>query len=116
MYNWQPIEKHTIKGNGVDFDDTIATNSGYPDFIPHDPIKGAVQALQNLDSMGYKIWIYTARPWSDYQNIESYCIEHDIPARRIICGKPLFKCIIDDKNVAFNGNWEKALVDVLFLE
>lgn len=115
-YKWAPMEKDGLRWVGVDWDETIVENTGFPDFIPTHPIKGAVKSLQKLDEMGYKVIIFTARPWSDYQNIESYCIEHDIPARRIICGKPLFKCIIDDKNVAFNGNWEKALVDVLFLE
>lgn len=29
-------------------------------------------------------------------------------ARRIICGKPLFNCVVDDKNIEFNGNWKEV--------
>ena len=107
--NWLPISKDEIKWLGVDFDDTIAHNSGYPDFIPQPPIEGAVEALRVLDKKGYKIVIYTARHWADYQNIEAYCRKYGIPARRIICGKPLFKWIIDDKNIEFHGDWQEVL-------
>ena len=110
------MEKESLRWLGVDWDETIVQNTGYPDFTPTQPIVGAVEALKKLDDLGYKIIIFTARPWSDYQNIENFCIEFEIPMRRIICGKPLFKAIIDDKNVAFNGDWKKALVDILYLE
>lgn len=116
MYNWTPIKNEEIKWIGIDWDDTVASNSGFPDFIPGEPLPGAVKALNKLNEMGYKITIFTARPWVDYQNIENYCEHYGIPVRRIICGKPLFKCIIDDKNVAFKGDWDKALVDVLYME
>lgn len=106
--NWTPITKEQIKGIGVDFDDTIASNTGFPDFIPREPLEGAVETLHKLTNQGYKIWIYTARPWTDYHNIEKYCEEYNIPARRIICGKPLFNCVVDDKNVEFNGNWNEV--------
>jgi len=116
MYNWTPIQKEDIRWILCDFDDTIAKNTGYPDFIPTTPIDGALQSLKKLDDMGYKIVIFTARPWVDYQNIENWCLEYGFPVRRIICGKPFGKCIVDDKNVAFNGDWKKALVDILYLE
>jgi len=104
--NWKPITKEQIKGIGVDFDDTIASNSGFPDFIPGEPLPGAVETLHKLVEQGYKIWIYTARPWTDYHNIEAYCEHYKIPARRIICGKPFFNCVVDDKNIEFDGDWK----------
>ena len=110
-YNWKPLEVSNIYWIGVDWDNCLVDNTGFPDFIPTKPLPGAIEAVKKLDKLGYKIIIYTARPWSDYQNIENYCLEYGIPARRIVCGKPLFKCIIDDKNVAFNGDWEKAFND-----
>lgn len=93
---------------GVDWDKTVVDNSGYPDFIPTTPIEGAVETLNKLNDDGWKIIIFTARPWADYQNIEKYCEEYKIPVRRIICGKPLFVCMIDDKNIEFNGNWKEV--------
>lgn len=111
MYKWKPLANEEIKWLGIDFDRTIADNDGFPNFIPKKPLKGAVESLQKLNNDGYKITIFTARPWADYSNIESYCEYYNIPVRRIICGKPLLKAMIDDKNVAFDGDWNKALED-----
>lgn len=112
-YIWQPLKNDEVKWIGVDFDDTIASNSSFPLYVPSEPLPGAVEALKKLNNMGYKITIFTARHWADYQNVENYCLHYGIPFRRIICGKPLFKCVIDDKNVAFKGDWEKAVEDCL---
>ncbi len=105
-------KKEELKWIGVDWDDTIFLNNGYPDFIPTKPIQDAVESLRKLVKKGFKIIIYTARPWSDYQLIEDLCIKHKIPARRIICGKPLFKFFIDDKAIRFTGNWKETLKEV----
>ena len=94
---------------GVDWDGVVVYNSGAPNFVPTMNVPGAVDSLKRLDSMGYKIIIYTSRPWADYKPIEEWCTEHDIPARRIICGKPLFLKMIDDLNIEFNGDWEEVI-------
>ena len=112
-FNWAPLENTEIKWLGVDFDDTIAGNNGFPNFIPKEPLPGAVEALNKLNDAGYKITIFTARPWVDYQNIEKYCEHYNIPVRRIICGKPLFKWMIDDKNIEFKNSWEDVLGKIL---
>ena len=93
----------------VDFDDTICHNSGSPDYTPTTPLEGAKESLDKLVKDGWKITIYTARSWSDYQRIESWLDEHQIPHRRIICGKPLGKYIIDDRNLPFNGDWKEVI-------
>ena len=113
MYNWTPITNDEIKWIGVDFDETIASNSGHPNYTPGEPLEGAVQSLLKLDQNGYKITIFTARPWVDYFNIEKWCEFYGIPVRRIICGKPLFKCMIDDKAIGFRGDWNSVLEEVL---
>lgn len=114
-YNWTPMTGEQIKWAGIDFDDTIASNSSFPDYIPGAPLPGAVDGIKKLDEMGYKITIFTARPWFDYANIEAYCKYYGIPVRRIICGKPLLRFMIDDKAVAFSGDWEQSLQEALKL-
>lgn len=109
MYHWTPLTEEDIVWQGVDFDKTIASNSGHPLYLPGEPLPGAVEALQELDRRGFKITIFTARAWTDYKNIEQYCEHYNIPVRRIICGKPLLKSMIDDKNIEFDGDWDKAL-------
>ena len=93
----------------IDFDDTICHNSGFPNFKPTKPIKGAREALIKLKKKGFKITVFTARGWPDYQLIENWMRKHKMPTRRIICGKPLGKYIIDDRNVEFNGDWKQVI-------
>jgi hypothetical protein len=80
-----------------------------PLFDLGEPIPGAVEAMKKLDSDGWKLVIYTARHWSDYINIEDWLTKHGIPFREIICGKPLFRYMIDDKNIEFKGDWGQVL-------
>ena len=108
---WNRLTDAEITEIGVDFDMTIARSS-FPDFIPQEPLEGAIEALQKLDRMGYEIHIYTARHWSDVRNIQKYCDYYKIPVKKIICGKPLFRCMIDDKNIAFRGDWSTMVDEV----
>lgn len=114
-FNWKPLTSEAVKWAGIDFDWTVASNSNFPDYIPGEPLPGAIESLRKLNDMGYKITIHTARPWADYSNIEEYCAYYDIPVRRIICGKPLLRFMIDDKGVGFDGDWDKALEAALKL-
>lgn len=97
---------------GVDLDGTLA-KTHYPDFTLDEPMPGALEAVEHLNKEGWKITIYTARPWSDYQKIEDWCTKYNIPVRRIICGKPLFKYVIDDRNIAFHGSWQDVLNTII---
>lgn len=103
------IAEKNLRWLGIDFDGVVAHNTGYPKYILTKPIKGAKEALEGLTNKSWKIIIYTARPWSDYELIENWLIYHNIPFRRIICGKPLFKYIIDDRNIEFKNDWNEVL-------
>lgn len=94
---------------GVDFDKTLADNSGYPDYKIKKPMPGAVEAMKKLNKLGWKIIINTARGYENYEMIESWCLKYKIPFRRIICGKPLVRWMIDDRNIEFNGDWDAVL-------
>ena len=104
---WTPLPSDNFKWLAVDFDQTIAHNSGYPNFIPTTPLEGCKEAIDTLVSRGYKIIIHTARPWADYDNIEKWCIENSITFRRIVCGKLLAKIYIDDKNFNTTIDWKE---------
>lgn len=97
---------------GVDLDKTLA-HSEYPDFTLLEPLEGAREAMRAIEARGFKPTVYTARPWVDYEKIEEWLRHHDIVHRRIICGKPLFKYMIDDRNIAFDGDWQKALEKII---
>lgn len=103
--NWTPISSGDLRWLAVDFDETIAKNSGYPDFIPTEPLPHCKEALDFIVSKGYKIIIHTSRPWQDYDNIEKWLVEHEIPFRRIVCGKLMAKIYIDDRNFDTKIDW-----------
>lgn len=103
---YQP-PKHRLNGDlkwfGLDFDRTIADNTGAPDYTPTDPLPDAHEKTHLLTARGWKLIIFTARPWSEYELVESWLLHHDIPFRRIVCGKPLFRYYMDDINIEFRG-------------
>ena len=102
------VEDGNLKWLGIDYDLVVADNDGHPNYKTTKPMKGAKKYLDKLVEDGYKIIIYTARGWTMYDEIETFLNKHKIPFRRIICGKPLFRWVIDDKNIEFDGDWEKA--------
>lgn len=95
------IGSEEMMWEGFDFDNTIC-RSVWPKPGIGEIIPGAKEALDYLTSKGFKIIIYTARPWSDYVNIERWCQDHKLPIRRIVCGKLLVRHLTDDRNVEFN--------------
>ena len=105
----KPMTDAEMKWLGIDLDKTIANGTGYPDFELTTPLKGAKEALKSLEKDGWKIIIYTARPWADYPKIEHWLDQNKIPHRRIVCGKILVKWMIDDRNLAFSGDWTEIL-------
>jgi hypothetical protein len=104
-----PTKPDKLTHLGVDWDNTIFNTSGYPDYTPTTPIPGAKEGLEKIVKMGYKVVVFTARPWSDLYLLKYLIKEYKLPVDQIICGKPLFAYMIDDKNIEFDGDWAKAL-------
>lgn len=94
---------------GVDFDGTICRSTwsiDNPSAIPGDPIAENVAKLIRARNKGFKIWIHTSRPSSDYELIEKYLEFWAIPFDGIETGKPLFYRYVDDRAVnAFDEEW-----------
>jgi hydroxymethylpyrimidine pyrophosphatase-like HAD family hydrolase len=114
------LTKEDVKWVLVDFDGTIhpydPKDKRYQ--IKNPPIEGAKETLEEIEKLGYKIIIYTARPWSEYKPIEEYLLHYRIPFRRIICGKVFASIIIDDKAFRLN-NWKrdkKKIIEILTKE
>lgn len=104
-----PLPSDGLKWIGVDFDDVIASNSGYPDYILGEPMAGAKEALEEIKKRGLRAIIYTARPWSQYIVIEDWLNTRQIPFKLIVCGKMLLRWMIDDRNIEFKGDWNAVL-------
>jgi len=108
-----PPKPDKLSHVGVDFDGTIFETSGYPDYEPTTIIPGAKEGLEKIVAMGYKVVIFTARPWSDLYLIKYLVKEYDLPVDQIICGKPLFHLLVDDRNVKFTGDWKDAVDQIV---
>lgn len=112
-----PPPRSDLLWSGIDLDGTLAESLWSPD-NPHaqigDPIWSRVEKALELYDRGRKLWIHTARPSSDYQQIEEWCGLLGLPIKGIITGKPLFSEYIDDRNVDPDApDWTNAgsLVD-----
>lgn len=98
----------------IDFDKVLSLSSGEPNFEILGPVPGAVESMKELDRRGWKTIIYTARPWADYEKVEGWCKKHDVPFRRIVCGKVLGNWLLDDRAIEFKTtepeeSWNRAL-------
>jgi hydroxymethylpyrimidine pyrophosphatase-like HAD family hydrolase len=108
------LTKKETKWVLVDFDGTIhpydKKDKKYS--IKNPPMKGAKETLEKIEKLGYKICIYTARPWSDYKPIEGYLLHYQIPFSRIFCGKVFGVLLIDDKAFRLT-DWTKDKKKIL---
>lgn len=94
----------------IDLDGTLAEPVWTPENPTSDigvPRKGVYLKLMQLHRKGYKIWIYTSRPATDYEAIELWWIHYfgtmdvfdttAIPLKGIWPGKPLAAIYVDDR-------------------
>ena len=82
----------------VDFDGCLA-ESVWPDRGIGPRIERNVEKLGEIIVAGYEIAVHTARPWSDYNALQEWLVENEIPYNAIICGKFLAERYIDDKAI-----------------
>ena len=64
---------------------------------------GAKESLEDLKSRGYKIIIYSARSWQEYEMTEDWLNKNNIPYDQLILGKPIGDYWIDDRAIEFNS-------------
>lgn len=105
------LKPENLKWLLVDFDKTICVGAGDIDYQPGEPMEGVAEAFAELREAGYKIKVFTARPWSDAIVVENYCKDYGIPINGVICGKPLGLLIIDDKGFHLT-DWRKDIKNI----
>jgi len=81
----------------IDFDDTIFNK------LKRAPMEGAIKAINQMYEDGHQITIFTNRPDYQYPDVEAMLKAWGIKYHRIICGKPSYDRLIDDKAEKFEG-------------
>ncbi len=94
----------------VDFDHTLVDGDR--------PLPGAKEAMQKLREEGHKIIIHSCNSWEWIKKVLS---NNEIPYDYIWNsdddrGKPVCHAYIDDRAIAFTGNWPETLKEVEKLE
>lgn len=81
-----------------------------------EPLPGAMKALRELESLGWKILIHTARfafPGDHArlkQTIEQHLRARGVPFHEVVTGpKPPADYYVDNRAVSFSGNWDQTL-------
>ena len=110
----------------IDLDNTLCElkdeEQSYADVLPKE---GAVVALQELKTAGWKIIIHTARGMGSCKRnvgemnvqvlpgIIAWLEKWEIPFDEIVLGKPNARYYIDDKALTFNNNWPEITKKLL---
>lgn len=100
---------------GVDLDGTLAEGIWTPENNSSDigpPIWRNVDQLRALYDIGYKIFIHSSRPWTDYERVETWLNFYGIPFKGIQLGKPLYVAYIDDRAVHEGDDWLRAVKEI----
>lgn len=103
------------KAIALDFDGVLHSyTSGWTGEIPTDsPVSGSVDFVNNLISLGYKLYIFSCR--AKYKlgvsGIKDWLNKYGFPESKITVTneKPEADIYIDDRGFRFEGNFEEAL-------
>lgn len=102
---------------GVDFDGTIAGyDKGWQGPPAEDPIRGAREALQAFKMKNLEVVVFSCRADNPQgvEDIRQWLVQHDMMqfVDEITDKKPKAIAYVDDRGVAFRGDWLAALHEV----
>lgn len=99
----------------VDIDGVIATKikmAKYPDdYMKKQVIPGSIEGLRRIRKMGFQIMLFTARKSEDRSWTEAWLQSNGFSGLydKLIMDKPFFTAMIDDRAIAFTGNWDATI-------
>ncbi len=106
-----PPPRSDLRWLGIDLDGTLAEPLWTPENPTTDigePIWENVEKARHAVDQGFKLFIHTSRPWTDYETIKNWLEHYKIEFKEIQCGKPLFRTYVDDRAVnADDMDWTK---------
>lgn len=82
----------------IDIDGTICKECGTFDKVIEKPFDDAKKEINEWFEQGHEIIFFTARGWEQYKVTEYWLKLHGFKYDRLICGKPIYDIIIDDRS------------------
>lgn len=107
-----PSVSEGYKWVGVDLDGTLCERI-WPAKGIGEPIADGVLLVRHYQREGYRVVLYTSRPWSDAPDIQDWLEKHDIPISQVVCGKLLVGLMVDDLawRPPWAANYPRDMVD-----
>ena len=102
----EPLEARSIC---IDLDLTVCGPAGPGGYSDGEPLSGAREALAELRRRGWVLVLYTARHFNHWETTTEWLAEHGIPYDQLVFGKPPTRYYIDDRAIAFKGDWREIL-------
>ena len=99
---WSFILKN--KKIAIDLDGTICEEKQAFERFLAEPIQDAIKYVDELYKDNFII-IFTARGWQEYNITKAWLEKHDVRHHVLICGKPIYDVIIDDRAINAKQKW-----------
>ena len=96
----------------IDLDGTICEERQTFEKFLANPIKDSVETINKLHEENFII-IFTARGWQEYNITKAWLEKYNVKYDLLICGKPIYDIIIDDRAIAAKNNWKDISKNLL---
>lgn len=107
-----PLEARTVC---IDIDHTLCVPSGPQGYGDATCVPGAVDVLKDLRAHGWTVVLLTGRHFNHWETTVEWLSTNGFEYDQIVFGKPPARFYVDDRAIAFDGEWETVRERILGL-